>query len=158
AVNARDAMEQGGTLTIETTGAELDGDYAKENLGVQEGNYALISISDTGMGMEPNVLKRAFDPFFTTKEVGKGSGLGLSMVYGFVRQSGGHVKIYSEPFVGTTVKIYLPAVRATDQPPVPQQESGAQRAQSGSILLVEDDPLVRKSVSSKLQRMGHDVL
>ena len=108
AINARDAMPNGGKLTIEASNSFADADYVRANPEVSEGQYVAICISDTGVGMTPDVLARVFEPFFTTKEAGHGTGLGLSQVYGFVKQSGGHVKIYSEPGQGTTVKMYFP--------------------------------------------------
>jgi PAS domain S-box-containing protein len=156
AVNARDAMPEGGKLTIETANSRLDDDYARELDDVRPGQYVMIAVSDTGTGMTPEVMERAFDPFFTTKDVGKGSGLGLSMVYGFVKQSGGHVKLYSEPGEGTTVKLYFPRVLAA-----PAAETGdmVSSIQSGNevILLVEDDPNVRLSVTRSLESLGYRV-
>ena len=155
-INARDAMPEGGTITIETLTATLDQSYAAENPGVRAGRYALIAISDTGTGMTKEVAEKAFQPFFTTKEVGQGTGLGLSMVYGFVRQSGGHAKIYSELGHGTTIKIYLPP---TEGAVATESTSGRtiQVKGSGNVLLVEDDELVRESVYSKLLRLGYIV-
>ena len=108
AINARDAMPAGGKLTIETANSHLDDAYVSGQLGLQPGQYVLLSVTDTGSGMPPDVLARAFEPFYTTKPIGQGTGLGLSQLYGFARQSGGHVAIYSEEGHGTTVKLYLP--------------------------------------------------
>ena len=122
ALNARDAMPDGGKLTIETSNAYLDEEYCREHDGVAPGQYILIAITDSGAGMSAETIDRAFEPFFTTKEAGKGTGLGLSQVYGFMKQSDGHVKIYSEPGEGTTIKLYLPrrdgneAAHSADEP------------------------------------------
>ncbi|MCC5810415.1 MAG: PAS domain S-box protein [Ectothiorhodospiraceae bacterium] len=158
ALNARDAMPGGGRLTIETDEVELAQDYTSQHADVSPGRYVLVAVSDTGIGMQPDLLARAFDPFFTTKDKGRGSGLGLSMVYGFVKQSRGHVKIYSEPGVGTTVKLYLP--RAGHDAPLHQQEAGPSDVPTGSelVLLVEDDDLVRVHAETLLLGLGYRVL
>ncbi len=158
-LNARDAMPGGGRLTIETADVELDQDYAEANDGVVPGSYVVVAVSDTGTGMEQPVLARVFEPFFTTKGVGHGSGLGLSMVYGFARQSGGHVKIYSEVGVGTTVRLYLPRVEAgadaARPAPVPTPAVTGGRE---TVLLVEDDELVRAHAEMLLRSLGYRVL
>ncbi|MCA1360465.1 CHASE3 domain-containing protein [Bradyrhizobium sp. IC3069] len=153
AINARDAMPGGGKLLLETHRVVLDEAYAQANADVAAGPYIMLAVSDTGTGMPPDVQQKAFEPFFTTKEVGKGSGLGLSMVYGFVKQSGGHIKIYSEEGHGTTIKLYLPpgegaADIATGV--TPTAEGGAE-----TIFVVEDDPLVRNFVTAQLQSLGY---
>jgi PAS domain S-box-containing protein len=159
AVNARDAMLDGGKLTIETANSHIDRLYAVKNAEVAPGQYVLISVSDTGTGMDEDTLQRVFEPFFTTKEVGKGTGLGLSMVYGFVKQSGGHVKVYSELGHGTTVKIYLP--RLVGEEP-DEEASQAQAIPDGegteTILVCEDDPEVRSFSVEMLQELGYRVL
>ena len=160
AVNARDAMPEGGRLTIETQNAHLDARYVATHLGVAAGQYVLIAVTDTGMGMPEEVIAKAFDPFFTTKAVGKGTGLGLSQVYGFVKQSGGHVKIYSEPGEGTTVKIYLPRQIAGQQDgdaahTVSTMPRGEQRE---VVLVVEDEPAVRELSVEVLGQLGYRVL
>lgn len=159
AVNARDAMVSGGKLTIETAATYLDEHYASLEADVRPGPYVLIAVSDTGTGMMPEVRRRAFEPFFTTKETGKGSGLGLAMVYGFVKQSGGHLKIYSEVGHGTTVKIYLPTCDATAESATsamaPRQ---AHPTGSETILVVEDEEDVRALVCRLLTGLGYRVL
>lgn len=158
AVNARDAMPQGGKLLIETAKVELDGDYARRHPPQQPGAYVLLSVADTGIGMDTETQARIFEPFFTTKEIGKGTGLGLSTVYGVVRQSGGHVWVYSEPGLGTTFKVYLPcAVQSArvQQPPAAPADS---LRGSETILLVEDDEALRGLTCSVLEDSGYTVL
>jgi signal transduction histidine kinase len=161
AVNARDAMPKGGKLTIETANACLDEAYAAAREEVLAGPYVLLAITDSGVGMSRDIVEKAFDPFFTTKDVGQGTGLGLSQVYGFIKQSGGHVTIRSEPGRGTTVRMYLPRlVTATD----PRSESLAQQppAPSGAgietILVVEDEPEVRDTTVAMLEELGYAVI
>jgi PAS domain S-box-containing protein len=159
AVNARDAMSDGGKLTIETSNAFLDQEYCRSNPEVVPGQYVLIAVSDTGAGMTKDVAGRAFDPFFTTKEVGQGTGLGLSQVYGFVKQSGGHVKIYSEPGEGTTVKIYLPRLAATTSTIEDIGAGGTAGEGLGeTILVVEDDADVRAYVVEVLRELNYSIL
>ena len=158
AINARDAMPEGGRLTFESGNVSLDEDYASMHEEVTPGQYVMLAISDSGSGMDRDTLRRAFEPFFTTKGVGSGSGLGLSMVYGFVKQSLGHVKIYSELGHGTTVKLYLPMAGA-DLDASRRQEIPAEPAKgSERILLVEDNPLVRSHVCKQLEGLGYHVV
>ena len=156
AINARDAMPNGGKLLLETSNVALDDSYARSNPDVQPGTYVMLAITDTGTGMPQAVQEKAFEPFFTTKEVGKGSGLGLSMVYGFVKQSGGHIKIYSEVGHGTSIKLYLPPAQgqAISAHALALPDSGG----SETILVVEDDSLVRSFVVSQLQSLGYRTL
>jgi signal transduction histidine kinase/CheY-like chemotaxis protein len=164
AVNARDAMPDGGRLTIETANAYLDDAYARRFGDVAAGQYAVLSVSDTGTGMAADLLEKVFEPFFTTKPVGTGSGLGLAMVYGFVKQSGGHIRICSEVGHGTTVKIYLPRLLQAEQPAAapaakPQGAIPPLRARSDeTVLLVEDNDGVREYAKSGLEEMGYRVL
>jgi CheY-like chemotaxis protein len=159
AINARDAMPNGGRITIETANTYIDDTYAAAHEEVAPGQYVLIAISDTGIGMDAATVARAFEPFFSTKEIGKGTGLGLSMVYGFVKQSGGHVKIYSELGHGTTVKIYLPRAnetRAAEHASVRAQ--GEEPSGAETILLVEDDEAVRAHVERQLAELGYKIM
>ena len=160
AVNARDAMPSGGMLTIETANAHLDGAYSAAHSEVPPGNYVMIAVSDTGTGMPKEHLARVFEPFFTTKEIGRGTGLGLSQVYGFVKQSGGHVTVYSEEGRGTTVKMYLPrfsgSVEGDEEAELARVEG---RAVSGeTVLVVEDDEEVRAFSAEVLRELGYDVV
>jgi signal transduction histidine kinase/ActR/RegA family two-component response regulator len=157
-VNARDAMPGGGKITLETRNLEAAPEDVAGSPEFTPGSYVVVTVSDTGEGMAPEVLEKAFDPFFTTKEVGRGSGLGLSMVYGFVKQSGGHVKIASELGVGTEVKIYLPRSGGTQSEP-PAGAPSDEKAPRGSetILLVEDNEEVLKLAVGMVEELGYDV-
>lgn len=156
-VNARDAMPRGGKLTIATANAEIADDYARDHLGVAPGQYVVMSVSDTGVGIDKATQARVFEPFFTTKLPGKGTGLGLSTVFGIVKQSGGHVWLYSEPDVGTTLRVYLPRVDAPLDGPGSMQRSGAVGG-SETLLLVEDEDQVRQVATEILRRAGYHVL
>ena len=158
AVNARDAMEGGGRLTIETANARIDEAYVATHAEVSPGQYVVISVSDTGAGMDPATIAQAFEPFFTTKPIGKGTGLGLSQVYGFVKQSGGHVKIYSEVGQGTSVKIYLPRFSGPAVHDVAEDGPVPEGSASESILVVEDDDEVRTYSVESLRELGYRVL
>lgn len=156
AINARDAMPDGGRLTIEVANARLDAAYAAAHADVTPGFYVMMAVSDTGTGMPSEIRDRVFEPFFTTKPGGENSDLGLSMVHGFIKQTGGHIKIYSEVDSGTTVRIYLPRYLGSDaiQRPQPYQDNDV-RGGDERILLVEDDDLVRNHVAKQLTGLGY---
>jgi len=159
AINARDAMPDGGKLTLESANVWVDEDYSRVNPELPIGQYVAICVSDTGVGMAPDVLNRAFEPFFTTKELGQGTGLGLSKVYGFVKQSGGHIKIYSELNQGTTIKIYLPRLPAKIPDEINEADHaviGAQEAET--ILVVEDDSDVRAYLADVLRNLDYRII
>ncbi len=157
-VNARDAMSQGGHLVIETGNMDLTTEYADRHPGVRPGRYIMLAVNDTGVGMDQKTCARVFDPFFTTKEKGRGTGLGLSTVYGIVKQAGGTVDLYSEPQHGTSVKVFLP--RAGDVALEPKPGSATVEAAGGmeTILVVEDEDAVRRLVRATLERRGYRVL
>jgi two-component system, cell cycle sensor histidine kinase and response regulator CckA len=158
AINSRDAMKQGGKLTIETANVELDEKYARNHISVKPGRYVLLAVTDTGIGMTVEVKKQVFEPFFTTKEQGRGTGLGLAMAYGIVKQSGGNIWAYSEPGQGTTFKVYLPRVNESlDE----LRESRPEEKLSGgteTILVVEDEEALRKFSALVLRKQGYRVL
>ncbi|WP_205686771.1 PAS domain-containing sensor histidine kinase [Caulobacter flavus] len=153
AINARDAMPEGGRLTISTSVAELDPDMAAED--ARPGRYVVVAVTDTGVGMSAEVLDKVFDPFFTTKPIGQGTGLGLSMVYGFARQSGGSVRIQSRVGEGTSVKIYLPAADGAVEPKAEDQPADFARGEGQTVLLVEDESAVRLLVREVLEDLGY---
>ena len=154
AVNARDAMPDGGRLTIETRNVELDESHADANGGVTAGPYVMLAVTDSGHGIPAGIMERVFEPFFTTKGVDKGTGLGLSMVYGFVKQSNGHIKIWSEEGHGTTVRIYLPQVSGVGALAALPRSAGLE-ARRKAILVVEDDHLVRTVVVGQIKSLGY---
>jgi len=160
AINARDAMPDGGKLIIETANGYLDDAYAAAQPELRSGQYVAICITDTGTGMPPDVIERVFEPFFTTKPLGQGTGLGLSMVYGFAKQSEGHVKIHSEVDQGTTIRIYLPRYRgAAQEEPSEVSFAEAPRAEAGeTVLVVEDEPVIRNLIIEVLQDLGYRAL
>jgi PAS domain S-box-containing protein len=159
AVNSRDAMPKGGKLILETSTISFDDAFARQHPPMTPGDYVLLAVSDSGVGMEPAIVSRIFEPFFTTKEVGKGTGLGLSTVYGIVQQTGGHIFIYSEPGRGTTFKVYLPSAEAKIE-----RDTGSEiqpefaKAAKATILLVEDDELIRGLTKQMLEEHGYQIL
>ncbi len=160
AINSRDAMPDGGVLTIETANVALDNPLAARQQGMQRGRYVCISVSDTGIGMSPDTISKAFEPFFTTKPIGQGTGLGLSMIYGFARQSDGYAKIYSEVGQGTSVKLYLPLHRGTAdaQPALPALSEAHTAGAGETVLVVEDEPLVRTLIVELMRELHYHVL
>ncbi len=156
AINARDAMPDGGHLTVETANSHLDEQYASKNLGVTPGAYVMLAVTDTGTGIPPEQLDRVIEPFFTTKEIGKGTGLGLSMIYGFATQSGGHLKIYSEVGHGTSVRLYLPRSKTGPETAMSPTSQVAEPAAAGELILVVDDNAdVRNMVVAQLATLGY---
>jgi len=158
AINARDAMPQGGTLTLEVETVTLDEAYITAHAEVSPGTYVVVTVSDSGVGIQPEHMARLFDPFFSTKEMGKGSGLGLAMVWGFIKQSGGHVTVYSEPGYGTSIKMFLPVALSEPAPVHPTRGLISTGVRTGIILLAEDDDLVRVFATERLRASGYDVV
>jgi CheY-like chemotaxis protein len=158
AVNSRDAMPKGGKLTIETADVELTGGHAEGHIGVEPGRYVMLTVSDTGIGMDAKIKSRIFEPFFTTKEQGKGTGLGLSTVYGIVKQNGGEVRVYSEPGQGTVFRIYFPAVAEYAEALSGAEPEAELTSATETILLVEDEDQVRNLTRTLLARQGYRVL
>lgn len=157
-INSRDAMPQGGSLMLETRNFEVDHEYVRKHLGVPAGSYVMLAVSDTGCGMNSETKARIFEPFFTTKDKGKGTGLGLSTVYGVVKQSGGNIWVYSEPGKGTTIKVYLPQLNTPEETPEIRPVETSAPAGSETILLVEDEDVVRGLARQILEQAGYKVL
>ena len=158
AINARDAMPGGGKLTIDTSNMQIDDDFSFAKTEIAPGDYVVVTVSDTGKGMPPEIVDHVFEPFFTTKDVGEGSGLGLSMVYGFVMQSGGNIHIYSEQGLGTTIQIYLPRYKGVENPVEDRQmPEEVPIANDEAVLVVEDDDRLRALVVQMLESLGYEV-
>ncbi len=158
ATNARDAMPKGGRLSIKTGNTRLDSDYAAAHGELTPGDFVMIEVTDTGVGMSPETVSRIFEPFFTTKEAGKGTGLGLSMVFGFSKQSGGHINVYSEVGIGTTFRLYLPRAKDADLVAEVAQSNPLQRGIDQRVLIVEDNAAVRRVVARQLRHLGYRVV
>jgi nitrogen-specific signal transduction histidine kinase len=158
ATNARDAMPTGGRLIIATANRNLDADYAATHADVTPGDFVTIEVSDTGAGISPETMSQIFEPFFTTKELGKGSGLGLSMVFGFLKQSGGHVSVYSEVGQGTTFRLYLPRATVEGAAHEAADTQPLARGAGETVLVVEDNPGMRRIVLRQLRELGYRVL
>ena len=154
-VNSRDAMPDGGKITIETLNVTLDEEYVKYHANISPGEYIMLSVSDTGTGMDEETKSKIFEPFFTTKEKGKGTGLGLSTCYGIVKQSGGHIWMYSEPNQGTTFKIYMPRFEGEPDIQESYEDFGDAPGGNETILIVEDEPMVRKIAVQILSGLFH---
>jgi len=157
-MNAADAMPRGGKLTLETAEVFLNHEYVSQFQDLKAGDYVMLAISDTGAGMSEAVKARLFEPFFTTKDVGQGTGLGLATCHGIIKQSGGHINVYSEPGRGATFKIYLPKACLEEKPPGPPLPSPGLPRGTETILLVEDDPALREMAAALLGRLGYTVL
>jgi CheY-like chemotaxis protein len=158
ATNARDAMPKGGRLAIATRNERLDEDYAAHHPDVAAGEYALIEVSDTGAGMPPDILSRVFEPFFTTKERGQGTGLGLAMVFGYMKQSGGHVNVYSEVGVGTVFRLYLPRVEGEAESEQAAPSADLPLGRGETVLVVEDNAALRRIAVRQLTELGYGVV